>query len=347
MKALFAPSVPWVPAQKSFVPGVGPNPLRLYELLQEQGISSTFADPYPYPWNPFSGKDTLLQSLDPLRALRIALRERDADVVVSVFEGAATSVGALRPLLRLDAALAMWDLGLTNWQLRNKIIDFTLPRIDELLVLGQNQVGYVKQYHAPCASITAIGHYIDADFYRPEAQNPAGYVLTVGEDVGRDFNTLFQATQGLGRQFVVKARRPQSDIPDIRFVRERISHLQLRELYAGSALVVVPTLVTNNACGVSSILEASACGRPLVVSDNPGIRDFIVPGETCLVVPPGDPQALRDAIKNVLADPSLAQRLADGARAFVEKSCTHSAFANRLGAALHHIIATRRQRQSR
>ncbi|RSS67592.1 glycosyltransferase [Streptomyces sp. WAC06614] len=50
-------------------------------------------------------------------------------------------------------------------------------------------------------------------------------------------------------------------------------------------------------------LEAMACGRPVVASAVGGQLDTVLPGETGLLVPPGDPQALADSVAALLADP--------------------------------------------
>jgi glycosyltransferase involved in cell wall biosynthesis len=55
--------------------------------------------------------------------------------------------------------------------------------------------------------------------------------------------------------------------------------------------------------GIPKILiEAAACGRAVVTTDHPGCRDAIVPGETGLLVPPRDGEALADVIAALLAD---------------------------------------------
>jgi hypothetical protein len=48
----------------------------------------------------------------------------------------------------------------------------------------------------------------------------------------------------------------------------------------GSRFVGAPLTPTNNANGVSTIQKTGAVGKALTVSDNPAIRDFIVPDET-------------------------------------------------------------------
>lgn len=343
MKVVFAPSIPWQGERDSFVPGKGPDPLILGRLLAEQGIESILMDPHERPWNPFAGRNTLLRSLDPVRAMQLSYSLPDIDAVVSVFEGAAATMGLLRPMARYRPKLLLWDIGLTDWRLRNRIIDFTLPRIDHLMVLGSNQLEYIAGHHAPCRSAAAIGHVIDTDFYRPSPLNPFGAIVSVGDDIGRDFATLAEATGDLDRQVIIKASRhpPTLSGKNVRVITERLSHIALRSLYVDASVVVVPTRHTPNACGVSTILEASASARPLVVTDNPGIRDFIVPGETCLVVPTGDPMALREAISRLLVEPETCSRLAANARKFALERCSYPVFARRLAAELKSIVHDR------
>ncbi len=58
-----------------------------------------------------------------------------------------------------------------------------------------------------------------------------------------------------------------------------------------------------------SILEAMAGGRPVVATDVGGVRELVVDGETGLIVPPGDPEALAHALAELLADPERRARL--------------------------------------
>ena len=66
------------------------------------------------------------------------------------------------------------------------------------------------------------------------------------------------------------------------------------------------------------LLEAMAAGRPVVASAVGPVPEIVVEGETGLLVPPGDPDALARAITRVLRDPDLAARLGRAGRARVE-----------------------------
>jgi colanic acid biosynthesis glycosyl transferase WcaI len=63
-----------------------------------------------------------------------------------------------------------------------------------------------------------------------------------------------------------------------------------------------------------SLLEAAACGRPIVATDVPGCREVVIEGETGFLVPSRDTEALARAIERLVADPALRNRMGQAAR---------------------------------
>jgi glycosyltransferase involved in cell wall biosynthesis len=87
----------------------------------------------------------------------------------------------------------------------------------------------------------------------------------------------------------------------------------VRTVWAESHIAVLASLGGE---GIPmSLMEAAACGRPLVATDVPGCREIVVPGETGLLVPPRNPAALADALARMIADPDLRRRCGAAARA--------------------------------
>ena len=75
--------------------------------------------------------------------------------------------------------------------------------------------------------------------------------------------------------------------------------------------------------------QAIACATPLVTADTPGARELLVDGESALLVPPGDPAALADAVRRLAADPMLAQRLSEGGLATYRKHASEDVLGRR------------------
>ncbi|MCA9103282.1 MAG: glycosyltransferase [Planctomycetales bacterium] len=65
------------------------------------------------------------------------------------------------------------------------------------------------------------------------------------------------------------------------------------------------------------VMEAMACGVPVVATDIPGCRDLVVPHQTGFLVRVGDCAAFARHTMRILDDPALAQQLGEAARARV------------------------------
>jgi glycosyltransferase involved in cell wall biosynthesis len=97
-----------------------------------------------------------------------------------------------------------------------------------------------------------------------------------------------------------------------------VSPDELARLYARAAVFVCPSRRDGFPVACA---EAMAHARPVVATAVGGLPDMVVDGETGLLVPPRDPQALRAAIDRLLADPDLRRRLGQNARTRIAELC--------------------------
>jgi len=65
------------------------------------------------------------------------------------------------------------------------------------------------------------------------------------------------------------------------------------------------------------VLEAAATGIPVVTTIATGSRDSVVPEVTGLLIPPGYPEAISEAVLKLLGDPARRQRMGQAAREWV------------------------------
>ena len=66
-----------------------------------------------------------------------------------------------------------------------------------------------------------------------------------------------------------------------------------------------------------SLLEAAACGRPLIASDVPGCREIARHGVNALLVPADEPEALANAISKLMNDRDMRVRFGGASRQIV------------------------------
>jgi glycosyltransferase involved in cell wall biosynthesis len=82
--------------------------------------------------------------------------------------------------------------------------------------------------------------------------------------------------------------------------------------YAKSHIITLPS---NYGEGVpTSLIEAAACGRPIVTTTIPGCQDFVTDGYNGLLVSPNDPDALADALEKLAVDPALRASMGQAGR---------------------------------
>jgi glycosyltransferase involved in cell wall biosynthesis len=69
----------------------------------------------------------------------------------------------------------------------------------------------------------------------------------------------------------------------------------------------------------NKVYQAMAVGRPVVTADTAAVREVLTDGDSALLVPPGDAEALADAMRRLGDDPGLRARLGASAhRRFLE-----------------------------
>ncbi len=255
----------------------------------------------------------------------------------------------------------------------------------------------IEKLRIPAKKIRLIPYQVDERFWRPmssqEAQaalteaaapNKAGNEHTIGLtseassespphiicSVGleyRDYPTLIEAVRGLDVQLEIAAASHWSTHrgldadqplpPNVHISAHQ--YLSLRHLYASSRFVVVPLLDVPNQAGITTILEAMAMGKAVIVSGTCGQTDTVrdrrnngfgridrevlpgfldapeVPEElrhlaTGFYVKPGDAAELRKAITYLLTHPDIADELGRNGRRIFAALMTLDAFTARI-----------------
>jgi glycosyltransferase involved in cell wall biosynthesis len=72
------------------------------------------------------------------------------------------------------------------------------------------------------------------------------------------------------------------------------------------------------------LVEAMACGVPVVATSSPGTRDIVSPGDDGILVERHEPEAVAAALHEVLSDAALRQRMSEAARRHVERYRTEA-----------------------
>ena len=88
---------------------------------------------------------------------------------------------------------------------------------------------------------------------------------------------------------------------------------------AGCALGIFGTTPKALRVIPNKAFQALACGAPLITADTPAARELLTNEQDAMLVPPGDPAALANAIRRLAADEPLARRIGAAGRGTYEQ----------------------------
>jgi glycosyltransferase involved in cell wall biosynthesis len=146
-----------------------------------------------------------------------------------------------------------------------------------------------------------VQEFVQAARLLRERGLPVTMQLVGGVDAGNPASATQDEVDAWQQEGCVRALGERSDVA---------------ALYAASHIAVLPSYREGLP---KSLIEAAACARAVVTTDVPGCRDAIEPGETGLLVPVRDAQALADAIARLAEDPALRQSMGAAGRALAER----------------------------
>lgn len=300
----------------------GPTHLGFEQVLENSGFVAETIPPYGWPWNPAARMHNAYLGLDPLRAVRVLLTRRKATIVCAHLESGLLIL-LLRRLFRFRPPVIIWEVPWSpGWTYREIVSRLAISRADCCVVFSSSQIEMLHNAYGRDKPIVFIPFYIDTDFYRPLARPPGvePYVFSCGLDAGRDFDILLEVSSNIPGRIMIKTGKDrvlQEAAPsNVDIVRDHLSYQEYRELYVGASIVIVTTQDTPNASGVTTLMEAMAMGKPVIVSDNPALRDYLPPSEAGIVIPVGDSASLQAAIMDLLENPLKAKIMGQEARKF-------------------------------
>jgi glycosyltransferase involved in cell wall biosynthesis len=279
----------------------------------------------------------------PVRTARELRRFRpDAVVVQGAHEAAAVLLG--RALARNRARVVLDVHG--DWRtatrlygsparkllnpLADRLASTAVRRADAIRTVSDYTTGLVRQAGVEPAAVFPAFMDLEPFLERPPAplpERPAALFIGVLE--------LYKNVDGLVEAWRLAAPRvPDAELrivgkgPRAGLVADLVNdlpqqtswRLSLTTEEVAAALDEATVLVLpSRSEGMGRVIVEALCrGRPVVASRVGGIRDLVRDGENGILVEPGDPAALADALVRVLSDRALAERLAAAARPSVD-----------------------------
>ncbi len=232
-----------------------------------------------------------------------------------------------RPLWVMQDFSIMGLLG-SETRMRQKIFAWMVSRADGIVTTGMAETEALKKrFPQRRDRIAYIPFGTDTSFFAPQSQvAEEPIVLAVGIDPDRDWGTFFAACEGLEARIIVagSGHRAASFTAPAWVDVGRYTANEMRNLYARASVVVIPLNTAggnNNAMGLSTLFEAMAMGKTVVVSHTDHTESFIAHGVNGVLVPQKDRASMRASIEELLKSGSERTRLGLAARNTALLSC--------------------------
>ncbi len=251
---------------------------------------------------------------------------------------------------RRSARIGFWVMAPDGRRSRIWFLVLRLLRLRMVLVAeSERKAAAVQRAAGRSARVIVPGEPVDLEFFAPGSRadeppalagvTPRPLVASAGLE-RRDYRTLAAALDGLDVEVRIcavsaNARSTSALLPDelppsMCFVQ--LSMAELRDLYQQADLVVVPTVPNTIDAGYSVVMEAMACGRPVVATAQGQFLDQAEAG-LVRVAAPGDPEELRRVIIDLLGDREAATTMGKAARADLEVNHTDTGWMRAVAAA--------------
>jgi glycosyltransferase involved in cell wall biosynthesis len=296
------------------------------------------------PWHQRGGATPAGEWLAYLRYTGAALRW-PCDCVVSSFPQLALAASALLPLrARRPARLIAWNfnVGSLASRLKGRIAGRLLGRVDRFVVHAR---GEVSEYARWLGLEEARFRFVPLQRGRigelPPSPIAGPYVVSMGS-ANRDYATLAAAVAGTGIRTViiggpelVRALPPHPEIVGL----HGLGFDECNAILASAAVNVVPITDGRTASGQVTFTTAMRLGVATVATRCVGTVDYIRDGATGMLVPPGDPTALRAAIELLWHDPDLRRCLGEAARRHADAEFSDEAAGRHLAQAIDEVLA--------
>lgn len=175
-----------------------------------------------------------------------------------------------------------------------------------------------KMFNLANNQVVILQEQTDKQFFFPAAgtmAKPRPLIGSVGLEQ-RDYITLAAATQDLDLDVRVCAVSPNASSKQQRRIPRPVpanmemrhfDWVELRDLYRSADITVVCLVENVIAAGLTTLMEAMACCRPVIITKTVGLATELAELDLVWGVEPGDVQELRTCIEYVLAHPEEAE----------------------------------------
>lgn len=208
---------------------------------------------------------------------------------------------------------------------------WVFKNVDRIICLTKSDAQEVVKLGCSPKKIRVIPNAVDTNRFRPGTKHKENLVVWTGRFVPeKGLNYLIKAARIIEKKFkdvkfmlvgygplkrkIMELTCNYGLLNKVVYVMGPFNRNQVADILGKSSIFVLPSLKEGLPL---SLLEAMACGKPVVGSNVPGISDILTHRHNGLLIQPKNPEALANAILTLLNNKYLRKKLGQNARQLI------------------------------
>lgn len=293
---------------------------RLWRVIRAVGADLVYVNTVTIPWWIVAGR----LCRRPVIAHVHEAEDRDSRMILTA----------------LNSPLTMASMIIANSRFSSQVLIKTIPILRNRVKIVHNGIAGPPSTPSTADPTTRPYRLVTicrlSPRKRPDIAIEASAIL---RSRGRDVTLDICGTPFAGYEWFEQQLRERSSEPDL------LGHVR----FLGYVSPIWPALEASNVVLAPSLLESlgnavvegQLAARPVVASASSGHLETVTDGETGLLVPPDDPQALADAVERLMDDPDLARAIATRGRDEAERRFSPERYSREVVELTNSVLARR------
>ena len=229
----------------------------------------------------------------------------------------------------------------------------TLEKADRIVAVSHDTRNEYITLGVPEEKIEVVPNGVNLDRFYPMEKSEARSALGLPEDrpivlfagylrprkgvqhlieavpkLVREYNALFVLLGEGGMRHELEEKLRKYHLEGDVMLKGTIPHDQMPFYENAMDVLILPSLAEGRP---NVVLEAMACGKPVVATSVSGIPELVQDGKTGILIPPSDVEAIKDALSRILTDSELGRRMGrEGKKAIVEMNLSWGNYAKNM-----------------
>ncbi|MBE2904512.1 glycosyltransferase [Anoxybacillus flavithermus] len=308
----------------------------------ENWIKGKSNDPYPYGYNYGQDQDVEIEYINNswiskvvrnrklqliLCYLMLPFQLFKCDVVWTHYDKDALLIGflkkfhLLRRFMPKQISCFVWlaDDSKHYGYMKSKIVTWLLTAVDRIIVHSPTEIPiFIDKFRCKPNQVRFVPFGINPESYYSGEKKEIDdinypFILSVGNDKHRDIEKFINIAKKLPNLNFVYATNNKlyeemlSGIENIKVVNANLE--EMRWLYDKCLFVILPLKYNEHVSGCTTVLEAGACKKVVVVSDVPGMSQYVINNETGFLVDLDKDEKFLEIIEKLQKDIKIREKI--------------------------------------